>query len=409
MIVDTIEQRKGYKHTALGRIPEDWEVTEVGKVCDFIVPGRNKPTKFDGEIPWITTPDIEENISVCKSRLNLKVSIEEAKHIGSKIVPKNSIIISCVGDLGLVAIAGTDIVINQQLHAFIPTKVVRSEFLLYALNTQKKYMERVATKTAVPYMNKDNCNSIPILLPPLPEQKAIADLLGTWDKAIATITQLIAQKEQRKKWLMQQLLTGKKRLPGFSGEWKYSPIGSIAKEVSVKNRADKNLIVLSCTKYDGLVSSLEYFGRKIFSDDLSTYKVVPKQCFAYATNHIEEGSIGYQSTFEEALISPMYTVFKTSEINDKFLFRLLKSHNYIHEYQKRMEGSIDRRGGLRWEEFSKIKVPIPSDEEQVAIVSILQTADSEIQLLRQKLEKQQEQKKGLMQVLLTGKKRLLNI
>jgi type I restriction enzyme S subunit len=86
------------------------------------------------------------------------------------------------------------------------------------------------------------------------------------------------------------------------------------------------------------VPSLEYFGRKIYSDDLTTYKIVSKNCFAYATNHIEEGSIGYQNKYEKALISPMYTVFKTDgTIDDKYLFKLLKTHYYIHEYQKRME------------------------------------------------------------------------
>lgn len=206
---------------------------------------------------------------------------------------------------------------------------------------------------------------------------------------------------------MQQLLTGKRRLLGFGGEWKLIHISDVSKEVSIKNKADKDIPVLSCTKYDGLVPSLEYFGRRIFSDDLTSYKVVPKFHFAYATNHIEEGSIGYQENFEEALISPMYTVFKTdSSINDYFFYKLLKSYRCIYEYQSWMEGSIDRRGGLRWDAFSKIKVHVPSFKEQSAIVTVLQASDKEINLLKSKLEKLKEQKRGLMQVLLTGKKRL---
>jgi type I restriction enzyme S subunit len=202
-------------------------------------------------------------------------------------------------------------------------------------------------------------------------------------------------------------LTGKKRLKGFEGEWKEVHIRDIAKEVSRRNSANKQLKVLSCTKYDGLVDSLEYWGRQIFSEDISTYKIVPKNHFAYATNHIEEGSIGYQEMLEEALISPMYTVFKTdSSINDLYFYKLLKSHKLIYQYQNRMEGSIDRRGGLRWDAFSIIKIQLPSYEEQTAIAQVLQTADKEIQLLKAKTEKLREQKKGMMQVLLTGKKRL---
>ena len=103
----------------------------------------------------------------------------------------------------------------------------------------------------------------------------------------------------------------------------------------------------------------------------------------------------------------MYTVFQTDEtVNDNFLFRVLKSTNYIHEYQKRMEGSIDRRGGLRWDEFSKIKVPVPDLKEQLAIVEILDKATEELNQYQQKLETLQLQKKGLMQQLLTGKVRV---
>lgn len=279
----------------------------------------------------------------------------------------------------------------------------------YALQHEQvtRELRRIATGTSVYGVSKNNLSKVKIPLPPLPEQKAIAQVLSTADAAIHTTEKLIAQKELRKKWLMQQLLKGKKRLKGFGGEWKEIHIRDIAKEVSIRNKSDKQLTVLSCTKYDGLVPSLEYFGRKIFADDVSTYKIVPKNHFAYATNHIEEGSIGYQEILDEALISPMYTVFKTDKtVNDKFFYKLLKSHPLVYQYQNRMEGSIDRRGGLRWDGFSIIKIKLPSYEEQTAIAQVLQAAEKEISLLKAKAEKLREQKKGLMQMLLTGKVRL---
>ena len=208
---------------------------------------------------------------------------------------------------------------------------------------------------------------------------------------------------------MQQLLTGKKRLPGFSGKWKRTSIKSFAKEVGIRNVDDKNYIVLSCTKYDGLVPSLEYFGKQIYSDDLRSYKVVPQYHFAYATNHIEEGSIGYQSKYGNGLISPMYTVFCTDKniINDTFLFAILKSHHLIYLYQSMMEGSINRRGGLRWDSFSTIKINVPPLAEQKAISSFLRDSDREIELAKEKLSSLQSQKRGLMQQLLTGRKRII--
>jgi type I restriction enzyme S subunit len=301
------------------------------------------------------------------------------------------------------AYAGGDVIILST------RKDVNPKCLSYALETDfvKRQKRVLGQGNSVVHIYPSDLSKVKIPLPPLPEQKAIAQVLSTADAAIHTTERLIAQKELRKKWLMQQLLTGKKRLKGFEGEWKEIHIRDVAKEVSIRNKSDKQLTVLSCTKYDGLVPSLEYFGRKIFADDVSTYKIVPKNHFAYATNHIEEGSIGYQEILDDALISPMYTVFKTDNtVNDNFFYKLLKSHPLVYQYQNRMEGSIDRRGGLRWDGFSIIKIKLPSIEEQSAIAQVLQAADKEISLLKAKAEKLREQKKGLMQQLLTGKKRL---
>jgi type I restriction enzyme S subunit len=301
------------------------------------------------------------------------------------------------------AFAGGDVIVLST------NEDVNCECLSFALETDfSRRQKRVLGQgNSVVHIYPRDLAKLKIPLPPLPEQKAIAHVLSLMDSVINQHNQLIAQKNARKKWLMQNLLTGKKRLKGFSDEWKEIHIRDVSKEVSIRNKADKQMTVLSCTKHHGLVPSLEYFGRKIFSDDVSTYKIVPKNHFAYATNHIEEGSIGYQERFDEALISPMYTVFKTYEaINDFYFFKLLKSHRLIHEYNARMEGSIDRRGGLRWEAFSIIKIHIPTLAEQTAIAQILQSADKEITLLKTKTEKLREQKKWLMQQLLTGKKRL---
>src|SRR4051794_26487855 len=110
-----------YRRTEAGVLPAEWEAKPVREICGFIVPGRNKPRAFDGSIPWITTPDLEDGRTVRESRERLNVSEREAKAVGSKIVPAGSVLMSCVGELGIVALTGCDLVINQQLHAFIPT------------------------------------------------------------------------------------------------------------------------------------------------------------------------------------------------------------------------------------------------------------------------------------------------
>jgi type I restriction enzyme S subunit len=156
-----------------------------------------------------------------------------------------------------------------------------------------------------------------------------------------------------------------------------------------------------------LVDSLSYFGKQIFSQNLSTYKIVKRGQFAYATNHIEEGSIGYQNLHDEALISPMYTVFQTnSEIDDSFLYKLLKTETYRHIFEAMTSGSINRRGSLRWNHFAQIKLKLPSLEEQKKIAAVLKSCDAEINVLQSKLNAIRQQKRGLMQKLLTGKVRI---
>ncbi|MBN9349848.1 MAG: restriction endonuclease subunit S [Chitinophagaceae bacterium] len=420
--------RPGYKHTPLGWIPKEWEVVRFDAVFEFLSTNsfsRENLTEISTEnnIQNIHYGDIhakfKNELLDCENEILPKIKdgvtiIQYSNFIkdGDLIITDASEDYEGVGKCIEVMNVG-DKKILSGLHTFLArdnSGLTAQGFRTYIFRNPKvnKELKRIATGISVYSISKRNLETLKLTIPTFVEQRRIAAILSTWDEAITKTQQLIAQLQQRNKGLMQQLLTGKKRLKGFEKtKFSLSPINSFAKEISDKNRQDKDLIVLSCTKYHGLVPSLEYFGRKIYSDNLTTYKIVSKNCFAYATNHIEEGSIGYQSQYDEALISPMYTVFKTNHsVDDEFLYKILKSHHYIHEYQKRMEGSIDRRGGLRWNEFSKIKVPVPSLGEQKQIAAILSHADNELQLYEQKLGILQQQKKGLMQKLLTGEVRV---
>jgi type I restriction enzyme S subunit len=189
--------------------------------------------------------------------------------------------------------------------------------------------------------------------------------------------------------------------------WDEVRIYEIADELSERCGDRTDITVLSCTKHEGLVDSLAYFGKQVFGNDLSNYKVVHSYDFAYATNHIEEGSIGLLTHREMGLVSPMYTVFRTRPaIHDRFLYWILKSEHYRQHFESLTSASVDRRGGLRWAEFSAIKIPFPPFEEQRAIADILDTSQEEIDLLMAMREQIQRQKRGLMQKLLTGQIRV---
>jgi len=186
-------------------------------------------------------------------------------------------------------------------------------------------------------------------------------------------------------------------------DWKIKKICEVAKEISARNELNDDIPVLSCTKYNGLVDSMKYFGRKVFSENISKYKLVPRNHFAYATNHIEEGSIGYQNYYDKAVVSPIYTVFKTNtDVDDTYLYLLFKTELYRHIFDIKTSSSIDRRGSLRWKEFSKITIPVPPLLEQKKIADILLTWDRAIEVLENLIDIKIKFNKGLMQKLLNN-------
>ena len=389
MTKQTIHIPTGYKLSPLGTSPEDWEVKRLGEIC----------TNFNSGIT-ITSKDIhDDGLYPVYGGNGLRGYANTYTHDGDYIL---------IGRQGALCgninyVEGKNYISE---HAIAVKTNENMQWLKYKLVNWN--LNRFSESSAQPGLSVEKLVRYKLSIPTRFEQNKIAGILSLWDTAISKQTALIEKLTLRKRGLMQQLLTGKKRLKGFSGEWKRTPIKDFAKEVSVRNSNREDHIVLSCTKYDGLVPSLEYFGKQIYSDDLSNYKIIPKGHFAYATNHIEEGSIGYQAKYENGLISPMYTVFITDRkrVDDTFLFAVFKSHHLIHFYKSMMEGSINRRGGLRWDSFSTIKIKLPPLAEQIAIASVLVEADKEIELANKKLERLQEEKKGLMQVLLTGKKRV---
>lgn len=408
---------QGYKDSPLGIIPEEWEVKRLGELFSFKNGINAKKESYGGGIPFVNTMDVLNNTFLKANILRGKVDIspktkeEFCVVYGDVLFNRTSETREEVG-CSSVYIDAEDSVFGGfviRAHDIYPN-IFDAVYKGYCF--QPFYIRNQISSLgngAIRYnLGQEDLSRVKILVPPILEQQRIVSVLHLWDTAIEKQSELIEKLKLRKCALMQQLLTGKKRLPGFIGEWKYVPIKTFAKEVSNRNADGTNHIVLSCTKYDGLVPSLEYFGKQIYSNDLSSYKIIPQGHFAYATNHIEEGSIGYQSNYENGLISPMYTVFVTNKekINDTFLYAVLKSHHLIYLYKSMMEGSINRRGGLRWDSFSTIKIDLPSLEEQNAIATVLINADKEIELANEKLASLQFQKRGLMRQLLTGKKRI---
>lgn len=239
--------------------------------------------------------------------------------------------------------ADRDYCISRQLMA-IRTQQWNPDYVFHSMNLHSERFGRLAVGL-IPGISRDDVLDTRITVPPLEEQGHIATILNTWVCALRIVENLIREKSRFKTGLMQQLLTGKYRFKEFvrsdecrvtrfgsvPKDWRYITVGDIASEVGNRNECGTPTPVLSCTKHRGLVRSFEYFGKQIFSEDTSAYKIVRRGQFAYATNHIEEGSIGLLTELDAGLVSPMYTVFEANnEVHAPFLYALFKTELYRH-------------------------------------------------------------------------------
>lgn len=248
----------------------------------------------------------------------------------------------------------------------------------------------------------DSFAPIGCTLPPIEEQQKIAAILTTQDKVIELKEKRLAEKQRQKKYFMQQLLTGKKRLPGFSGEWKKTKLKNILYER--KTYSPKGLeyphVTLSA---EGIFPKSERYDRDhLVRDEDKEYKITHKGDICYNPANLKFGAI-CENTFGDAIFSPIYVTFEVEEnICKEYIANYLMRWDFINAVRKYEEGTVYERMAVKPEDFLKFEIFLPQIEEQAAIAEVLSTADREIELLQQDIEQEKQKKKALMQLLLTG-------
>lgn len=400
-------------------VPDDWQTQSVGDLCEFVNGNGFKSSQWSTEgLPIIRI----QNLNGSKGFNYFKGEIRE-----KWIVEPGDILFAWAGTKGVSFGAkrwpGPKGVLNQHIFRIKPKQKVDPDWLYSALIRVTERVENKAHgfKATLLHVQKSDITEQVLAVPPVREQQKIAQILSTWDEAIIYKEHLLANSKQQKKALMQQLLTGKKRLPGFGKPgkggfsrkglpdgWSYERIANIAEEVADRNKEHEELPVLSCSKYDGFVDSLKYFKKKVYSDDTSNYKLIRCGEFGFPANHVEEGSIGLQSNHDKGIVSPIYVVFRVDpgRVDKFFLYKVLKTDHYRQVFSASTSASVDRRGSLRWKQFSSINVPLPSLKEQKSISRAIRLAEEEEKVLEQSLNRLHSEKKALMQQLLTGKRRV---
>ena len=384
--------REGYKKTAVGVIPEEWEVKKLKELVT-IQNGRGYSHLEKGDIPVYASGGI-------------------INYVNKPLYEGTSIGIGRKGTIDSPQLLTGKYWVIDTLFFMNDFKDVYPYFLYSKFQEVNWY--RYNETSGLPSLIKNTIQKVQFAIPPLPEQQAIANCLTTWDSGIEKLTQLIAAKREQKKGLMQQLLTGKKRLDGFVGEGEEVKIDKLAEifrgkglSKSVLDENGKNKCILYGELYttyeevidkvhlrtdseDGFVS--EKFDILIPSSTTTRgIDLVTASCLMESNVLLGGDMIVVRPKLDK--INPIFFAYLFSNTLKKDVLGYTQGVTIIHLYGK---------------DLKEVLIKKPSLKEQTAIAHILTTADQEIALLEKKLEAMKEEKKGLMQVLLTGKKRLID-
>lgn len=408
------EMPEGYNRVRDSIIPSDWKQYCLGEL------GKNKNgLNFHRE-----DKGIKIRILGVRDFGNLSVlrDLNALSEISMRFMPDDELLLKN-GDIVFVRSNGSKELVGRNLLVYPQNekvsfsgfcirfrlssdKITTAEYINLLLDNGvlKQKLQSENQGSNISNLNQSIIDNLQISIPCKGEQQKIVAILTTQDRVIELKEKRLAGKQRQKKYLMQQLLTGKKRLPGFSEEWKKVKIGSFIKEIDERSTVNNQYEILSVTK-NGMVFQSSHFNKQIASENNVGYKVVRRGNLAFSTMNLWMGSLDTLRICDTGIVSPAYKVFEFNQslIVVNFAENYMKSAEMIWLYKANSEqgASIVRRN-LDLQALLNSEVALPDISEQTAIAEVLSAADHEIDLLRQDIEQEKQKKKALMQLLLTG-------
>lgn len=398
--------------SALHHIPEGWRVLKLSDITSkmrngFVGKATDHYAEDEGSIAYVQGYNVKPNRIVYQGMKRISASFHAANPNSQLKV--NDVLTTQTGEIGTSALVPNDLD-GANCHALIISRFKKNlaspSFYSQFFNSPMgmRALHEISSGAILKHINVGEMVKLKVPVPPFEEQEAIADHLDTWDRACDLTERLIAAKQERRIWLMQQLLTGKRRLSGFEKKWKEVCIGDYLRESRIPGSHGKSARKITVKLYglgvlpktdvrEGSESTKYYIrnsGQFIYSklDFLNgAFGIVPKELD------------GYESTLD----LPCFDF--RGQLEPKFLLNLVSRDAFYSRFLgSAMGGRKARR--VNPSEFFAIQIILPEIEEQQAIVKVIDTADRELNLLRAQLDALREQKKGLMQQLLTGKVRV---
>ena len=382
-------------------------IKSIADVSSGNTPSRRKSEYWNGSIPWITTGELESGYVTASKEC---VTEKALKETALKLYHKGTVLIAMYGQgktRGTAAVLGIEATVNQACAA-LTVHSGCSKFLFYQLQNSYHAIRKLSNTGNQENLNAEIIKNFKILWPDELEQQKIAAILSTQDKVIELKEKLLAQKQQQKKYLMQQLLTGKLRLPDVNGEWTSVKLKELLIERNEKN-VEQNHRICSVAVSKGVVDQIEHLGRSYAAADTSNYGVAHYGDIIYTkspTGDFSLGIIKQNRMRENVAISPLYGIYKPISFSTGYLLNIyfestINTKNYLTPIvQKGAKNTI----AISNSAFLENKIFFPMDEAtQSRIAKIFELTDHEIDLLQKSIEAEKQKKKALMQLLLTGK------
>ena len=410
-----VKLKNSFKMTELGLIPGDWEVKRLGDVAEINMgktPSRSVKTFWGKGYLWVSIADLKE-----KFIFETKEEITELGALKMQIIPKGTLVMSFKLSIGKLAFVGNDMYSNEAICNFQKPKAC-SDYLYYILS--RTDFSRYGKQAVKGYtLNTVSLKSIQIPIPPLPEQKAIAEVLSDVDELIAALDKLITKKQNIKQAAMQDLLTGKIRLPGFgvnNNSFKMTELGLIPRDWEVKALGDVAELNMGKTPsrsvktfwgngYSWLsIADLKekfIFETKEEITELGALKmqIIPKGTLvmSFKLSIGKLAFVGNDMYSNEAICN-----FQKPKVCSDYLYYILSRTDFSQYGKQAVKGYT-----LNTVSLKSIKILTPPLPEQKAIAEVLTDMDNEIMALQKRRDKIKLVKKGLMQELLTGRIRLV--
>lgn len=392
-------------NTSLG-----WNISKLGTLCTLQAGGTPSRTILsywkDGRIKWISARHINED------------KIQSWEYISHQGLDNSSAKVSNPGDLilvtrvsvGKVLFCEEHFAVNQDLTIIRKSSKINNKFLFFILKLLLNQLISSAQGLSIKGIERSALENLPIPCPPIEEQRRIVEVLECWDKGIALVKKLIEQKELQKKYLMQQLLSGVLRLKGFTQKWGKKPLGKLItlyqgypfKSETYSAQGHYKIITIANVK-QGYLDLAKFSTIQVLPPDILNYQQLDVGDILISMT----GNVGRVCLVnsKNCLLNQRVGKIEANLLNKEFLFYILQLPDFLNVMLACAQGGA--QANLSTKDIYHYVLFYPSDaREQQAIAEVLSSADKEIDLLKQKLAKLEAQKKGLMQVLLTGKIRL---